>query len=54
MPCQAFGEQFVHAVLDGVFIAHIVDEHRVAQLPNTLDTAFALLQARAGSRADQD
>ena len=41
-PCQAFGEQLVHTVLDGFFIPHVIDQHHVPQLPNTLNAAFAL------------
>jgi hypothetical protein len=39
----------MHAVFYGGLIAHIIDEHRVAQLPNALDAALALLQARGVS-----
>jgi hypothetical protein len=45
-PCQAFGEQSVHTVFNGFFIAHVIHEHHVPQLPNTLDAAFALFQTR--------
>ena len=32
-PCQAFGEQLVHTVLDGFFIPHVIHGHHVPQLP---------------------
>jgi len=42
---QPVGEELMHTVLNGATVAHVVDVNLIAALADTLDPAFALLQA---------